>query len=142
MQFARTSLWNPKGVQGKRFDGLHPPGAFTGNQASCLTRCLFILQRVQVVDERLWNDEDDGKDKDKDKNKDKSEKYEKNAPIQVEDKTDLEYAAGQEEEQQDGPGKEPPKKEQGKDKKKDEPVGAVPWGTERNRSAAGVPACG
>ncbi len=80
-----------------------------------------------MVDERLWNDEDDGKDKDKDKNKDKSEKYEKNAPIQVEDKTDLEYAAGQEEEQQDGPGKEPPKKEQGKDKKKDEPVGAMPY---------------
>ncbi|GIL72549.1 hypothetical protein Vretifemale_2893, partial [Volvox reticuliferus] len=71
----------------------------------------------EVVDERLWNEEDgqDGK-QDEQKNK-KEEKYEKDAPIQVEDKTDLEYAAGQQEEQQDGPAKEPPKKEQ---KKKDQ----------------------
>ncbi|GLI68780.1 hypothetical protein VaNZ11_013272, partial [Volvox africanus] len=70
----------------------------------------------EVVDERLWNDEDD-QDGKQDEQKKKEEKYEKDAPIQVEDKTDLEYAAGQQEDQQNGTNKEPPKKEQ---KKKDQ----------------------
>lgn len=83
-----------------------------------------------MVDERLWNDEDDGKGPDKEGQEKKQEKYEKDKPIQVEDKTDLEYAAGQEEDEegQDEEGgkkqgkeeKKPPKKEQQQQGKENE----------------------
>ncbi|EFJ44763.1 hypothetical protein VOLCADRAFT_121252, partial [Volvox carteri f. nagariensis] len=83
----------------------------------------------EVVDERLWKDEDEQDGKPDEQKKKKEEKYEKDAPIQVEDKTDLEYAAGQqeeEEEQKDGSAKEPPKKEQQKKKGPDDEDAAQP----------------
>ena len=51
---------------------------------------------AEEVDARMWDEED--KDAGKDGKQDDST-YEKDAPVSVDDKKDLEYAAGQEEEE-------------------------------------------
>ncbi|KAK9809153.1 hypothetical protein WJX72_010301 [[Myrmecia] bisecta] len=74
-------------------------------------------EQQEVVDERLWGDED----RKQEGQQTGQEKTEKNAPIQVEDKTDLEYQAGQEPDEEEQPdprnqGKPQPDKQQaGKD---------------------------
>ncbi|KAA6426067.1 MAG: hypothetical protein FRX49_03919, partial [Trebouxia sp. A1-2] len=62
-----------------------------------------------VVDEQLW-----GQDEDKPQQSKAEEKYEKDAPVQVEDSSKLEYQAGQEEEA--GDSKDKPKPEAQKQK--------------------------
>lgn len=53
----------------------------------------------EVVDEKFWDADDDDKDQGGNDSR-KEDKYEKNAPIQVEDKTNLEYMTGDEDQDQ------------------------------------------
>ncbi|KAL0049173.1 hypothetical protein WJX82_008148 [Trebouxia sp. C0006] len=68
-----------------------------------------VGDEADVVDEQLW-----GQDEDKPQQSKAEEKYEKDAPVQVEDSSKLEYQAGQEEEA--GDSKDKPKPEAQKQK--------------------------
>jgi len=69
-------------------------------------------EKSEIVDEQLWNDDDDENDGGQ---HDGKEKYEKEAPIAGASSEDLELRAKQEEEDGGGEGKTPQKEEPGKD---------------------------